>query len=108
MECTSLSSIFSLFWKNYLSVEFPNFDIDAEVKERDKEPNLLVLSSAWNLYANPSILGSMVAMVLKVFYPTCQVLCVDVRIEELYYLSMAVGCLLGRQAEINLNLKLRI
>ena len=53
MECTSLSSIFSLFWKNYLSVEFPNFDIDAEVKERDKEPNLLVLFSAWNLYANP-------------------------------------------------------
>ena len=50
MECTSLSSIFSLFWKNYLSVEFPNFDIDAEVKERDKEPNLLVLFSAWNLY----------------------------------------------------------
>ena len=38
MECTSLSSIFSLFWKNYLSVEFPNFDVDAKVKERDKEP----------------------------------------------------------------------
>ena len=37
MECTSLSSIFSLFWKNYLSVEFQNCDIDAGVKEKDKE-----------------------------------------------------------------------
>ena len=59
MECTSLSSIFSLFWKNYLSVEFQNCDIDAGVKEKDKEELpfslLKVLFSAWNLSANLSI-----------------------------------------------------
>ena len=55
MECTSLSSIFSLFWKNYLSVEFQNCDIDAGVKEKDKKELpfslLKVLFSAWNLSA---------------------------------------------------------
>ena len=69
MECTSLSSIFSLFWKNYLSVEFQNCDIDTGVKEKDKEELpfslLKVLFSAWNLSANPSISGSLVSIILK-------------------------------------------